>query len=119
MDLGKANQQQDRMGLTDRLRALSSAEGDHNPRQRWHVSKEISIAIIFALFGQTIGLVWGAANMYAKLDEVARTVVEIKADRYTQSDARRDFMLRDQRDAELERRITSIESRGYQGRGAQ
>ena len=35
---------------------------------RWHVGKEIPLALIFALFVQTAGWVWWAATQSAKLD---------------------------------------------------
>lgn len=82
-----------------------------SPRQdRWHVGKEIPLALIVMLFLQTGGWVWWAATQSAKLDEIARAVGKFEMGQYTKSDAERDRALSDQRDREMERRIGSLEA---------
>lgn len=76
---------------------------------RWHVGKEIPLALIFALFLQTAGWVWWAATQSAKLDYIAGKVDKFEASQYTQTDARADRELAMERDRELGRRITVLE----------
>lgn len=88
----------------------------HVAPERWHVGREIPIALIIALLIQTGGGVWWASNMSSKLDTALSTLAEFRAERYTKEDARRDRELilqiiegQRQRDAEHERRIEVIE----------
>lgn len=76
---------------------------------RWHVGKEIPLALIFALFLQTAGWVWWAATQSAKLDYIAGKVDRFEASQYTQTDARADRELAMERDRELSRRIGVLE----------
>lgn len=85
---------------------------DTNRRKdRWHVGREIPIAVLMMLAIQTAGGIWWAASLSQKLDSVINQVAELRAERYTKEDARRDMDLMKVRDAELERRIASIETR--------
>lgn len=85
----------------------------HDRRQRngWHVGREIPIAVIVALVIQTGGGIWWLANLAAKLDSVQYQLAELKTDRYTASDARRDNDLARLRDENLERRVRDLETR--------
>jgi Tfp pilus assembly protein PilO len=76
---------------------------------RWHVGKEIPIAVLLMLAVQTAGGIWWAASLSQKLDSVISQVAELRAERYTKEDARRDMELMKVRDTELERRIASME----------
>lgn len=78
-------------------------------RDRWHVGKEIPIAVIVTMIMQTMGGVWFAATYVAKIDTLTNMVVDFKASQYTQKDAENDRKLASQRTAELERRIVKLE----------
>lgn len=85
---------------------------------RWHVGKEVPIVLILAVIAQTAGGVWWMAQMSSKLDGAVSTIAEIKNERYTREDARRDTQLLDARfqtqqnvDREQERRMLNLESR--------
>ena len=73
--------------------------------ERWHVGREIPLAVIFGLVVQTVGLVWFAATQTAKLDNVIGIMTEYRVAQYTQSDARRDQDLQAGRSANNARRI--------------
>lgn len=77
---------------------------------RWHVGREIPIALIVALFLQTGGWVWWAATQSAKLDTLTNMVSDFKASQYTMSDARRDAESHMAAHNELARRIGVLES---------
>ena len=88
----------------------NSAQDRANDRpERWHVGKEIPIALIFALFVQTGGWVWWAATQSAKLDTLTSMMSDFKAAQYTQNDNRRDMEVLLARDNELSRRISVLE----------
>lgn len=83
---------------------------------RWHVGREIPIALILALVMQTGGGVWWASNMSSKLDMALQSLAEFRAERYTKDDARRDRELYQQivegmraRDIDIERRLATVE----------
>ncbi len=85
---------------------------------RWHVGKEIPLALILAVGLQTVGFTWWMAQLSSKVDAAVGTIGEFKTERYTREDARRDRQLLDQqfqsmttRDTELERRINGIDVR--------
>lgn len=80
-------------------------------RDRWHVGREIPIAVLVMLAVQTGGGIWWLSGVSQKLDSVIAQVQEIKAERYTQADARRDLELIRMRDTDLERRIANLETR--------
>lgn len=85
---------------------------------RWHVGKEIPLALIGAVLVQTAGGIWWMAQLSSKLDVAVTTISELKNERYTQQDYRRDRLLLDQQfqsmtnaDRELDRRMSAIENR--------
>lgn len=84
-------------------------------QERWHVGKEIPIAIIAALLAQTGGWIWWAATQSAKLDTLTNMVSEFKANQYTQGDANRDKELVSARFKDLDRRVTVIEDASRRG----
>lgn len=97
-------------------------EDDEPPARRlgdrWHVGKEIPLALIVAVVLQTVGVIWWVAQLSNKIDNAVSNMAEFKSERYTREDARRDRELLDQklsagasRDAELERRINQNEAR--------
>ena len=78
--------------------------------ERWHVGKEIPLAIIFAITMQTMGGIWFAATYVAKIDTLTNLVAEFKASQYTQTDARRDGDIVLERHKDLTRRVEIIEA---------
>ena len=85
-------------------------------RRGWHVGKEIPIALVGVLVVQTVGVIWSIAGLYNKVDNLTVTVNELKTERYTKDDARRDQDLlklivegQRQRDGEQDRRINNAE----------
>lgn len=84
-----------------------------SPRQpdtRWHVGREIPIALIVALFLQTGGWVWWAATQSAKLDTLTSMMSDFRASQYTVSDARRDSESHITIHNELARRVGVLEA---------
>lgn len=77
---------------------------------RWHVGKEIPLALIVMLMLQTGGWVWWAATQSAKLDTLTSMVADFKASQYTQGDARRDAESAAMRHADIARRVGVLES---------
>ena len=43
-------------------------------KERWHVGKEIPLAIIFAIIMQTTAVVWWASNMDSRVETLERWV---------------------------------------------
>lgn len=86
------------------------------PNERWHVGKEIPIAVIMGLMVQTGGLIWFAATQTAKLDYLTVMMTEFRVSQYTQADARRDIELALARHRDNQRRIEVLEnSRKFSG----
>ena len=83
---------------------------DDEQRAKWHVDKQVLIAVLFTLMVQTGGGIWWLAQVSSKIDYAIAAMQEFKAERYTREDARRDRELVQQRDLEHERRLTSIEA---------
>lgn len=78
-------------------------------RERWHVGKEIPLALIFVLVVQTGGWIWWAATQSAKLDYLTSMMGEFKSAQYTQEDARRDKEILIGRDVDIMRRVELLE----------
>lgn len=89
------------------------ATEDH--RARWHVGKEIPLALIGGVILQTVVFVsWVSAwssKVDAKLDRALDTLQEFRSERYTREDARRDLELMRSRDVEHDRRMEAVERR--------
>ena len=83
---------------------------ERRKQEKWHVGKEVPIAVLFTLVVQTGGGIWWLAQVSSKIDYAIATMQEFKAERYTRDDARRDRELAAQRDAEHDRRLASIEA---------
>jgi len=83
---------------------------DRRKQEKWHVGKEVPIAVLFTLVVQTGGGIWWLAQVSSKIDYAIATMQEFKAERYTRDDARRDRELAAQRDAEHDRRLAAIEA---------
>ena len=78
---------------------------------RWHVGKEIPLALIMALVVQTGGWIWWAATQSAKLDTLTAMMSDFRASQYTQADARRDKELVMAQYVSLSRRVEMLEGR--------
>lgn len=90
---------------------------DHRRTQdRWHVGKEIPIALILMLLVQSGGAIWWAATQSAKMDGLASMMADFRGTQYTQNDARRDIALMTMHDTDLERRMGAIETAMRTGR---
>lgn len=76
---------------------------------RWHVGREIPIALIFALLIQTGAGVWFMSNLSSKVDRALEQLAEFRVERYTKEDARRDRELFLQTMRDLERRVGEVE----------
>lgn len=79
-------------------------------RDRWHVGKEIPLALIFALFIQTGGWIWWAATQSAKVDSLISMMSDFRSSQYTQNDARRDMEIMAARHKDNARRIEVMEN---------
>ena len=90
---------------------IDDESGSRRSRDRWHVGREIPIAVLVMLAVQTGGGIWWLSGVSQKLDSVIAQVAEIKQERYTKDDARRDLELMKLRDGDLERRIANLEDR--------
>ncbi len=85
-------------------------------RRSWHVGKEIPIAFLLVVFVQTGGFIWSISGLYSRVDAMVITINEMKLERYTKEDGRRDQMMaaqmyesQRQRDSEQDRRINNLE----------
>jgi hypothetical protein len=87
------------------------ADSTENRRDdRWHVGKEIPIALIAMLMIQSAGAIWWAATQSAKMDALTAMVAEFRAAQYTQNDAHRDLALTTLRIDDLVRRTELLET---------
>jgi hypothetical protein len=93
-------------------------EEDLEERRRWHVGREVPIALLIGLGMQTLGGVLWLGQLSSKIDSAIATINEFKTERYTQHDARRDkelvlTMIETLRakDGDLDRRMTAHEER--------
>lgn len=82
----------------------------NNRPERWHVGKEIPIALIVMLILQTGGWVWWAAVQSTKLDNLTSMMSDFRASQYTSADARRDAEGHALIHSELARRIGVLEA---------
>lgn len=77
------------------LRAHMKIEDEEKQKtHQWRVGKEIPIAVVGAIVLQTIGVVWGAATLSARVDYIEKTehatqAVQATVDRRQDEEARR------------------------------
>jgi hypothetical protein len=87
------------------------ADSTENRRDdKWHVGKEIPIALIAMLMVQSAGAIWWAATQSAKMDALTAMVTEFRIAQYTQNDAHRDTALTTLRIDDLARRTELLET---------
>lgn len=79
-----------------------------NRVERWHVGKEIPLAVILGLVVQTGGLIWFAATQTAQLDNLSKMMTGFQSSQYTQADARRDMEIHLSRSSNNSRRIDEV-----------
>lgn len=81
--------------------------------EKWHVGKEVPLALVFALILQVIVWVWWSASFSAtvttKLEDLSLQIASLSADKYTKNDASKDGALFAQRLSDVERRVDVIE----------
>jgi hypothetical protein len=85
-------------------------------QEKWHVGKEVPLAVLFTLMVQTGGGIWWLAQVSSKIDYAVQTLQTFQAERYTREDARRDKELMlsvvealKQKESDMERRIGVME----------
>ena len=83
---------------------------------RWHIAKEVPLAVLLMLMMQTAGGIWWLAQLSAKIDNAISRIGEFAVERYTKEDARRDRELvlaivdqLRQKDSDQDRRIQRLE----------
>lgn len=81
--------------------------------EKWHIGKEIPLALLFLMAGQTATGIWWAATQTAKTDTLIQMVTEYRNNQYTKDDARRDGDLVSLRHHENKRRIEVLEQRNF------
>lgn len=96
---------------------MTEPTNDMKQDSRWHIGKEIPLALIAAVVVQTAGGAMWLATLSNKVDSAIDQLKEFKADRYTKEDARRDRELTvlliqslQARDTEIERRVGLLEA---------
>lgn len=79
---------------------------------KWHVGKEIPLALLVMMGLQTMGGVWWAASfsatMTTKLDDLSFQVAALTADKYTKTDAQKDGALYEQKISEIKRQMEDM-----------
>jgi hypothetical protein len=101
-------------GMGERLRAVDVDldQGGGPTRQPWSIGAlGVPLPIVATLLVQTAAVLLWVGKQSDKLDTVIEQQKEIKAEVYHQNDATRDLALRDDRIAELARRVAILE--GY------
>ena len=90
---------------------------ERRANDRWHIARDIPLAVLVTLVIQTGAGVWFLSQMSARVDSAIETIRELRNERYTREDARRDrelFMTMFQslqlRDAELSARLEKIDA---------
>jgi hypothetical protein len=85
--------------------------GEDKPRPHWSIAGlGIPLPMVAVLLAQTVAVVMWVGKQSDKLDTVIEQQKEIRAEVYHQNDATRDLALRDDRIAELARRIQILEA---------
>lgn len=83
---------------------------DRRDHPKWHVGREIPLALIFTIVVQTGAGVWFMSQLSSKVDRALEQLSEFKAERYTKEDARRDRELYIQTNRDIERRLNEVET---------
>lgn len=90
----------------------------HVEDRKWHLQRDFPLSVIATLIIQTAAMVWSVSSLYSRVDTLVESFREMKSERYSREDARRDKELigalmqsMQQRDIDIERRISALESR--------
>jgi hypothetical protein len=99
------------MGVRELRQPLDLDVDTGKPERRpWSITAmSLPVPVVAVLLVQTVSLVLYFGSQGTKLDSVIESNKEIKAELYKQGDATRDLALRDDRIAELTRRILILE----------
>lgn len=91
---------------------ITETEDDHHERRSQNKKETTALySLIVTVAIQTGGFIWWAATLTANMQNLSLQLVEMKSDRYTRSDASKDFDRVRDKDAEIERRLTVIEAK--------
>ncbi len=96
--------------LNQILEEIQNEKNQKNNNGKWHVGKEIPIALLFAIFIQTAGGIWWAATLTAKIDSLNNQIISLQDEKYTKLDASKDFTTINVKIADLDRRISILEN---------
>lgn len=68
---------------------------DNEPESKWHVDKNIPLALIFAMIGQTICIVWWAAGVSYRVGDLEQRLNAQmpNADRLTRLEAKSEYVI--------------------------
>lgn len=75
--------------------------------QQWHADKRVPIALIFTILMQSAVVIWWAADMSAKVDQIIATQGE---DRASIAENRREVRGLQRNEAAVEQRLRGIEA---------
>jgi hypothetical protein len=106
------------MGAAPRLREVDADPGEperERPAHRppWNVAVlGMPLPMVGLVLLQTVAVAFWVGQQSTKLDTVLEQQKEARAETYKQADAARDLALRDDRIAELGRRMELVEKRG-------
>jgi uncharacterized membrane protein (DUF106 family) len=109
------------MNITFPIERLKVEQEEHKQDDRkWHLQREFPLSIILTLGIQTFAMIWSVSSLYSRVDTLVDAFKEMKAERYSREDARRDkeilltmMQALTQRDADIERRVTTLEARDH------
>lgn len=79
--------------------------------EKWHIGREIPIALLIFIVSQTGVMIWWAATQTEKTNTLIGMMNEFKKDQYSKDDARRDNELDMIRHQDNRRRIEVLEAR--------
>ncbi|CAB4180494.1 hypothetical protein UFOVP1040_63 [uncultured Caudovirales phage] len=79
--------------------------------EQWHVGKEIPLALMFTLVIQTGGMVWWAATLSQKVDNLNERVAALSLSQFTSIEARGLVAMNGAKQGEQDRRLTTVEER--------
>jgi len=78
---------------------------------RWHVGKEIPLAMITALVLQTFGVIWWAATLSTKVDNLKDQIAIMASQQISAVEARTLISSNSMANAEQSRRLEQLENR--------
>lgn len=79
--------------------------------EKWHIGKEIPLALVFSILFQTGGVIWWAATLSGKIDTLSEKVVKLQEEKLVQDTIRRDVAVISQMVITNTRRLEYLESK--------